>query len=72
MTLSAAEGRILRAALREFQASLKSEFTALRDFYPFLRASDANVDLLSLRRKFQLEGAARRMDLKRASPRRTR
>ena len=40
MNLTAAERRILRAALREFDASRESEFHALREHHPSLRVED--------------------------------
>ncbi|PYR93559.1 MAG: hypothetical protein DMF84_09155 [Acidobacteria bacterium] len=54
--LTAAEERVLRAALREFEASLENEFHTLREYHPFLRAEDAEVNVGELARKLGLEG----------------
>jgi hypothetical protein len=55
MKLTAAEQRILRAALREFDASRESEFRTLRECHPFLRADDASVNVGELGRKLGVE-----------------
>ena len=57
MNLSAAERRILLVALREFDASRESEFPTLREYHPFLRAEDAEVNVAELSRKLGLEVA---------------
>jgi hypothetical protein len=55
MKLTAAEQRILRAALREFVASHECEFHTLREYHPFLRAADASVHVGELGRKLGVE-----------------
>ena len=45
MNLTAAERRILLVALREFGASRESEFGTLREYHPFLRDEDADVNV---------------------------
>ena len=57
MNLSAAERRILLVALREFDASRESEFRTLREYHPFLRDEDAEVNVAELSRKLGLEVA---------------
>jgi hypothetical protein len=57
MNLTAAERRILLAALREFDASRESEFRTLREYHPFLRDEDAEVSISELSRKLGLEVA---------------
>ena len=57
MNLTAAERRILLAALREFDASRESEFRTLREYHPFLREEDAEVNVTELSRKLGLEVA---------------
>ncbi len=51
MNLSAAEQRVLRAALREFVASHESDFPTLREYHPFLRVEDADVNVNELGEK---------------------
>lgn len=54
MNLTAAERRILLAALREFDASHQSEFGTLREYHPFLHDEDAEVNVAELSRKLGL------------------
>jgi hypothetical protein len=57
MQLSAAERRILRAALREFKASADSDFRTLREYHSFLRAEDEEVNVEALAQKLEVESA---------------
>ena len=41
--LTPSERRILRAALREFQAALQSDFNTLREYHNFLHEEDGQV-----------------------------
>jgi hypothetical protein len=41
--LTASERRILRAALREFQAALQSDFNTLREYHKFLHEEDGQA-----------------------------
>jgi hypothetical protein len=59
MNLTAAERRILLVALREFDASRESEFRTLREYHPFLRDEDADLNIAELSRKLGLEVADR-------------
>jgi hypothetical protein len=51
MKLSAAEQRILRAALLEFKASAESDFRTLREYHSFLRSEDRDVNVQALAEK---------------------
>ena len=51
--------RILLVALREFDASREGEFHGLREYHPFLRDEDAEVNVAELSRKLGLEVADR-------------
>jgi hypothetical protein len=55
MNLNAAERRILRAALREFDASHQSDFETLREYHSFLRTEDAEVNVGELAQKLGLD-----------------
>jgi hypothetical protein len=55
VTLTDLEKRILRAALREFAATLQSDFGTLREYHTFLRDDDEQVDLSGLAVKLGLE-----------------
>lgn len=59
MNLSAAERRILLVALREFDASREGEFGMLREYHPFLRDEDVEVNVAELSRKPGLDVADR-------------
>jgi len=55
MTLTAAESRVLLAALLEFAASRESDFSTLREYHTFLEIEDEDVNLKHLVRKLGLE-----------------
>jgi len=50
-----AEKRILRAALRELDATLQSDFDTLRGYHKFLCDGDGEVDLNGLALKLGVE-----------------
>jgi hypothetical protein len=60
MTLTKAEQRILRAALREFDGTFRAEFDTLRDHHPFLQDGDEEVNLHVLAQKLEVEVADHR------------
>jgi hypothetical protein len=55
MKLSESEQRILRAALRELDATLQSDFHTLREYHRFLRDDDGEVDVNVLAQKLGVE-----------------
>ena len=55
MKFTDAERRMLRAALRELDATLQSDFDTLRDYHKFLRDGDGNVDVNVLALKLGVE-----------------
>ena len=55
MTLTASERRVLRAALRELEATLQSDFHTLREYHNFLREHDDQVSVNVLAEKLGLE-----------------
>jgi hypothetical protein len=55
MKLTAAERRIVRAGLREFDASRESEFPTLREYHRFLRADDVKVNVGELAKKLGVD-----------------
>ena len=55
MKLTDAEHRILRAALRELDATLQSDFQTLREYHRFLRDGDGEVDVSALAQKLGVE-----------------
>ena len=57
MKLTDAEQRILRAALRELDGTLSSDFDTLREYHTFLRDGDEQVDIDLLARKLGVEAA---------------
>jgi hypothetical protein len=60
MTLTAAESRVLLAALLEFAASCESDFPTLREYHTFLEAEDEAVNAKELARKLGVETAGSR------------
>jgi hypothetical protein len=54
MALTDSERRILRAALREFDGTLASDFETLREYHPFLREDDSQVSLAQLATKLEV------------------
>ena len=57
MTLTAAERRMLLAALLEFAASCESDFFTLREYHTFLEAEDVDVNLKELAKKLGVQTA---------------
>ena len=55
MELTNSEQRILRAALRELDATLQSDFQTLREYHRFLRDDDADADVSILAQKLGVE-----------------
>ena len=55
MKLTDAEHRVLRAALRELDATLQSDFQTLREYHRFLLEDDGDVDVTVLARKLGVE-----------------
>jgi hypothetical protein len=55
MKFTDAERRILRAALRELDATLQSDFDTLREYHKFLRDGDGEVDVNVLALKLGVE-----------------
>lgn len=55
MKLTDAEHRVLRAALRELDATLQSDFQTLREYHRFLRDDDGEVDVSVLAQKLGVE-----------------
>ena len=62
MTLTAAESRVLLAALLEFAASYESEFPTLREYHAFLEAGDEAVNVKELARKLGVQTATSEED----------
>lgn len=55
MTLTESEQRLLRAALRELEATLQSDFETLREYHTFLHEDDGAVSVESLARKLGVQ-----------------
>ena len=55
MTLTASEQRVLRAALKELEATLQSDFNTLREYHNFLHEDDDQVSVNVLAEKLGLE-----------------
>jgi hypothetical protein len=55
MKLTASEQRILRAALRELEATLQSDFPTLREYHTFLHEDDEKVLVSELAEKLGVQ-----------------
>jgi hypothetical protein len=55
MTLTESEQRLLRAALRELEATLQSDFGTLREYHTFLHEDDGDVSVDRLARKLGVQ-----------------
>jgi len=55
LKLTASEQRILRAALREFEATLQSDFHTLREYHEFLQEDDEQVLVSELAEKLGVQ-----------------
>ena len=55
MKLTQSERRILRAALRELEATLQSDFGTLREYHTFLQDDDDQVRVSELAEKLGVE-----------------